>query len=212
MSMRRKILITSCIPSITICMLLFFTTMAFGYSLSITGDLNGSPGDTVTAKVNVGVPNLGEFIAADIYIGFDHSVLNFKAAYAGADTADTADSSEWLVSGVEWLVSGALEPILHVYLSVMGVGFAPREGLSTYEVAAIDFGILPTSITQTQLWFDPNSLIGDNMDGLITPTSMTGATVNVNAKVPEPSTFVLLGAGVAFLLVSRRRKKGIDNK
>ena len=193
--------------------------------LLLTGILLHSPAQAITVTVDpvilnvalgnhaiVGImiygyaPGLPANIAIGSYdfnINYNPAVLGFKSLVFGSSLGNPTNSvtsySNNSVSGV--LTISETSSLSPNELYALQGQYWPIDSFiaATVQFDTLDKGVSPLSI-------DINSLLterGGNFDA----TYSDPGSVTVNSAVPEPSTFLLLGVGVAGLAFMRRRKQ-----
>ncbi|MGB0910416.1 MAG: PEP-CTERM sorting domain-containing protein [Nitrospirales bacterium] len=176
------------------CSSVLMTSQAVAVSLSLTpSSQDVLPGGFALVTLNIsgltagGPPSLGAF---DVDVSFNPSVLTFQSATFGPFLGNEGLGEA--ISNVDISIPGIVDIdevslLFEAELDALQPASFPLAAF-LFSGSVINTGVSPLGFTQIAL--------SDASGSVLPISSISGATVNVGAPVPEPSTVFLLGSGL----------------
>lgn len=174
-------------------------TPSSGYSLT-----GVDPGDTIKLDLHLRYND-----PAILGVTFDVAFTDTDLAYVSY--SNVASISGWVVDLTQGLMTSPV--VYNGYPDPDSTVLAYFQTTTTDVMATLEFTILgTTTATSTSLSFDNINIWSETLNDYmpLESGSATGATLTINqpSPVPVPSTFLLLGTGLAGLAALGRRRHG----
>lgn len=164
---------------------LFFVGTAVAVPMTWTDTIDWSPDVKIGGFFNPGEVTYTHDITDDGFTPFQDLIYNYSLEIALYDDFDRWDSSEWAL--------------------IDQPGFF-GDGFYDFSYTSEDFGWSFAGLLTLNIFGELDVTISSWWGDFYLDYSVLTANGYDNAPVPEPSTFLLLGAGIAGLAIYRRKK------